>query len=168
MKISSEKQDFQQEFFFFFFLVLPNQQLNGPTNLLNPGNVNLGNPNMNIPVSSTNHKINFSAQPPSIQPDNFPSTSNQNDPASDFSNNNNTSINSNNFINSSIQQRANSLSASHSLTQMNVQQINPLLSNTSNIMNPVQNVATQQALLEAQRQGNKVHSVILFDLYCSV
>ena len=81
-------------------------------------------------------------------------------------NNNNTSIISNNFSNSSVQQRVNSLSLSQSLTQMNVQQTNPLLSNTSNIMNPVQKVAMQQALLEAQRQ-RKVHSIILFDLYCS-
>lgn len=133
---------------------------------MNPGNVNLGNPNMNLPVSSANHNINFSAQPPSIQPNNLLNTSNQNDPASDFSNNNNTSITSNNFSNSSVQQRVNSLSLSQSLTQMNVQQTNPLLSNTSNIMNPVQKVAMQQALLEAQRQ-RKVHSIILFDLYCS-
>ena len=135
---------------------------------MNQGNVNLGNPNMNLPVSSANHNINFSAQPPSIQPNNLLNTSNQNDPASDFSNNNNnTSITSNNFSNSSVQQRVNSLSLSQSLTQMNVQQTNPLLSNTSNIMNPVQKVAMQQALLEAQRQ-RKVHSIILFDLYCSV
>ena len=133
---------------------------------MNPGNVNLGNPNMNLPVSSANHNINFSAQPPSIQPNNLLNTSNQNDPASDFSNNNNTSITSNNFSNSSVQQRVNSLSLSQSLTQMNVQQANPLLSNTSNIMNPVHKVAMQQALLEAQRQ-QKVHSIILFDLYCS-
>lgn len=133
---------------------------------MNPGNVNLGNPNMNLPVSSANHNINFSAQPPSIQPNNIPNTSNQNDPTNDFSNSNNTSINSNNFSNSSVQQRGNNLSLSQSLTQMNVQQTNPLLSNTSNIMNPVQKVAMQQALLEAQRQ-RKVHSFILFDLYYS-